>query len=334
MLIALRVAIGWHFFQEGLAHKNEAHWSSEGFLRQAKGPLAGFYHGLAPGVHSRDAVLMTPLESESTGEADKAVAPEASRVYGAWYTTIANDWQKRLDQIAAFYKFDADQKKKVEELLVRYRTNLGKVLAEYQEDIAGYRYELFRTQQMAGGAQAGWQIPFVEREKKNPVAAAAEDIPSLKTRIAKREHDPTGEPGVNVETGPHDWTADVGALESALENDALALRTDAQRTLAPAPHAQSDLRQIDTAVIWTLIIGGGCLMIGLFTRLSALALALFLGSVIASQPAWIADTVPTYFQCVEFIGLLVLASTHVGRWGGLDFFIHHLITRPLGWSRS
>ena len=72
----------------------------------------------------------------------------------------------------------------------------------------------------------------------------------------------------------------------------------------------------------------GALVAGLFTRLSALALALFLISVIASQPPWIAGTTSTYFQGVECVALLVLATSHVGRWGGLDFFIHHLFLRP------
>jgi hypothetical protein len=59
-------------------------------------------------------------------------------------------------------------------------------------------------------------------------------------------------------------------------------------------------------------------------------LAIFLGSVIASQPPWVAGALTTVFnyQAVEFVALLVLASSRVGRWGGLDFFIHHLFLRP------
>ena len=70
------------------------------------------------------------------------------------------------------------------------------------------------------------------------------------------------------------------------------------------------------------------LVIGLFTRLSAVVLALFLLSIILSQPAWLSGTVDTYNQTVECIALLVLASSHVGRWAGLDFFVHHLFLKP------
>jgi uncharacterized membrane protein YphA (DoxX/SURF4 family) len=76
------------------------------------------------------------------------------------------------------------------------------------------------------------------------------------------------------------------------------------------------------------MVGGACLVVGLFTRLSALVLALFLVSVIASQPPWIPGTIDTYYQGAELAGLLVLATSHVGRWGGLDFFVHHLLLRP------
>ena len=49
-MVALRVTIGWHFFQQGLAHKNNPKWAGEvdGFVHQAKGPLADtFKHHLA-----------------------------------------------------------------------------------------------------------------------------------------------------------------------------------------------------------------------------------------------------------------------------------------------
>jgi hypothetical protein len=51
---------------------------------------------------------------------------------------------------------------------------------------------------------------------------------------------------------------------------------------------------------------------------------LFLLSVIATQPPWISGLTPMYKEVVEMISLLALATTHVGRWGGLDFFLHAL----------
>ena len=50
--------------------------------------------------------------------------------------------------------------------------------------------------------------------------------------------------------------------------------------------------------------------------------AAFLASVALTQPFWLADAAPTYSQILEMLTLLTLATTPVGRWGGLDFLIH------------
>ena len=76
--------------------------------------------------------------------------------------------------------------------------------------------------------------------------------------------------------------------------------------------------------IWGI---GVCLVLGLFTRTAAVLGALFLLSVILAQPFWMADAQPTYSQTLEMFALAALATTHVGRWGGLDFFIHYLLLK-------
>jgi uncharacterized membrane protein YphA (DoxX/SURF4 family) len=132
-----------------------------------------------------------------------------------------------------------------------------------------------------------------------------------------------------MESSPAEWLASVKGLGEAFVTDGLALRTEEQVDRGALPEPMTEMKRMDTAVTWLLIIGGGCLIIGLFTRLSALALALFLASVVLSQPFWVADAVKTtYFEWVELVALLVLATSHVGRWAGLDFFIHHVLLRP------
>lgn len=46
-LALLRILIGWHFLYEGIAKFMKPNWSASGFLLQARGPLAGFFHWLA-----------------------------------------------------------------------------------------------------------------------------------------------------------------------------------------------------------------------------------------------------------------------------------------------
>ena len=42
-ITALRILVGWHFFYEGLTKLTAPSWSAAGFLKQAKGPLAGSF---------------------------------------------------------------------------------------------------------------------------------------------------------------------------------------------------------------------------------------------------------------------------------------------------
>lgn len=351
-LVVLRVVIGWHFFLEGLSHKNDPKWSSEGFLRAAKGPLGELYRSRAPGLHEHYLTVLTPMRAQEADdaldalrkeeieaaknagqgaenplsvavEADKAPPDPAvakarrSPVYGKWFEKIVQDWEETRHRIANFYGFDNEQKDKLVLLVKDYDKRLVVVFEGDKENqgfadaIKGYRHELWRNQEMQGRTGAG-------------------DIPHLKTRQTKREGNATGElPAGQIESNPAEWVASVKALGDAFEVEALALRTDKQKDLGAPPMQLTQMKQADTVITWLLIIGGACLVAGLFTRLSAFALALFLASVVLSQPFWSPDAIKTtYFEWVELVALVVLATSHVGRWAGLDFFIHHIFLRP------
>lgn len=43
----LRVVVGWHFLYEGVAKLTASSWSAAGYLKQARGPFAGLFKGLA-----------------------------------------------------------------------------------------------------------------------------------------------------------------------------------------------------------------------------------------------------------------------------------------------
>ena len=51
-VVVLRVLIGWHFLYEGLSKLTAPSWSASGYLLQARGPLEGFFKGIAanPGL--------------------------------------------------------------------------------------------------------------------------------------------------------------------------------------------------------------------------------------------------------------------------------------------
>jgi uncharacterized membrane protein YphA (DoxX/SURF4 family) len=66
---------------------------------------------------------------------------------------------------------------------------------------------------------------------------------------------------------------------------------------------------------------GALLILGLFVPLAGWAGALFLFSVILSQFPGDPNTQPTYYQAIEALALVVLATIGAGKFGGLDFFI-------------
>jgi uncharacterized membrane protein YphA (DoxX/SURF4 family) len=74
-------------------------------------------------------------------------------------------------------------------------------------------------------------------------------------------------------------------------------------------------------VSWSLVTIGACLVVGLLTKFNAVGGALFLASVIASQPFWVPGAQATYNQWVELAALLAIAALPIGGWSGLDFFL-------------
>src|SRR5262245_56374831 len=58
-LVALRLAIGWHFFIEGVEKLHTPTWSSEPYLRESIGPAAPYFRQLA-GDHLLDQFRLGP----------------------------------------------------------------------------------------------------------------------------------------------------------------------------------------------------------------------------------------------------------------------------------
>ncbi|MDZ4781743.1 MAG: DoxX family protein [Planctomycetia bacterium] len=142
-----------------------------------------------------------------------------------------------------------------------------------------------------------------------------------------------------LQTTVKPWTAWVDDRA----NELLASLNEIQGThmLSHPPYKEppSDLEKADKLVLYSNLAIGVCLIIGLFTRFASFGGALFMLSLILAQPPlanlyppahpsagaqWIVNK-----EVVEMMALFALAFLPTGRWGGLDFFIHHLITRPL-----
>ncbi|NQT39583.1 MAG: hypothetical protein HQ581_18950 [Planctomycetes bacterium] len=98
-------------------------------------------------------------------------------------------------------------------------------------------------------------------------------------------------------------------------------------------------RLTDFAVTWGLFAIGLCLILGLGTNFACLGGAAFMFSVILTQPAWpgIYPPAPPVAghallinkDFIEMLALLALATTAVGTWGGLDYFLWNKLLKPL-----
>jgi uncharacterized membrane protein YphA (DoxX/SURF4 family) len=109
-----------------------------------------------------------------------------------------------------------------------------------------------------------------------------------------------------------------------------------ERFLWILPKSWTLIDYIDWSTRWFLLVVGGLLMIGLFTRLSCFAAAGFLLLTILTQPSvpWI-PAAPmnegSYLfvnkNVIEMVALLALMTTRCGQWAGLDAIVSWMFGR-------
>jgi uncharacterized membrane protein YphA (DoxX/SURF4 family) len=279
MLVLLRVTIGWHFFSEGMHHYADPSWSSEGFLRSAKGPFAPLFQSVLPDNESRQA-----WQSITTPETAKE-----------WAKKIGDSYAKYASRDSELYQFTAEQQAAIEAIIKRRQAQLAHWVTANADELDAYPHER-------------------DRLAKALAEPSSDDIPFQKGRVSAKQ--------AEIEAKVRGWLGQVNKIESDLRDDLAGVLNDQQRKRIPRD--TTPLEKVDTAMTYGILGIGACLLVGLFTRLAAVCGALFLLSVVMTQPFWVAGATPTYNQWVELVALLVLATTHVGKWGGLDFFLSFL----------
>ncbi|HZZ71053.1 MAG TPA: DoxX family protein [Pirellulales bacterium] len=313
-LVALRLCIGWHFFKEGLSHYTDAKWSSEGFLKQAKGPFADWLQAPLPDFHGWSHLIpiadlpnasddgSSTLEVKVDARKPKA---EKAKVWKKWLDAVDHDWLRIENQIGAFYGFTDQQKKAAEALHVAARQQLEESLSGFEPDIVAYRHDARRLADLEN-------------------SPGAKEIPNIKTRIANAQRDLTSEPALGIDHKPGEWLDEAKGVETAFIRSLENLADQEQAKKGYPPVEKTPLEKQDRFVTYSLIAIGACLILGFLTPLASLGGAAFLLTIVMAQPFWINDTVPTYNQYVEIFALLFLAASCAGRFAGLDFFISRL----------
>lgn len=332
-VVLLRLAIGWHFYRQGTEKfaydadegRYRADFSAEGFLAQAKGPLAGWFHAQVPDVHgwstwlavARQNRLPTAEEAarqeqwladdeRARAEAEKNNQPAPLEFppfapYFDWARQVNEDWSDQLIQLKAVPGLSDEQGDAADQILRTRTQQLANYLASEAEAIAEYQHELSRLKD--------WQA---EPE--------ADGVPFQESRIATKAAETT--------QSPSRWVSQVRELDHRFHEDLSGLLSDEQRGDAAIGDPRSRRLELISAGVAIMIVTVGlCLLLGFFTRLASLAGALFLLAVIASQPPWVPGAAATIEQTVELAGLFVLAGTGAGRWFGLDFFTYALFNK-------
>jgi uncharacterized membrane protein YphA (DoxX/SURF4 family) len=292
-LVALRLACGYHFFSQGL-EKLDPNWTSAGFLRGAKGPLAPMYKKYVAAPHRAEELLATkPAEGKSATADLEAEIVEDWRRLTEQFTSLAGQTEEsiksakaalenRIKQLGVYFNGDA--------------TTVGQSSA-----IADYQHELTRLAEDEQVAPAG-TLPFNDKR-------VTENRAKLYSTAQK-------------------WIGDIVGFDNALASDLRSaapegVSSEAVSNLLSPP---TPLSIVDQRVTWVVLGAGVCLLLGFATRLGALAAAGFLLSVMATQPPWVygANTEYFFYQLVEFFALLTLAAVGAGRWLGFDGVIYRL----------
>lgn len=338
-LVLLRLCVGWHFFSEGVKKvsydQSTGEWSlnvpTEGLLRQAKGPLAGFFQNRIPGGHQWQSTLAVP--EELTPESGKQLTNWASGYvkrrqselaigkhtavkipkfvpYAAWLAEIEADRRATHERFTKIAGLTDEQRSQAAEIFERRQSQLADYLVGEALDMQAYRHQLWQLEQM----------------QETP---GANEVPYKAERLAQKQ--------AEVARTPQKWIAAVRQFDQQFADELRGLLSEEQLASSVGPQAEAALtdpkaRQLhwmNVAVAGATIGVGLCLLVGLFTRLAAVVGILFLLSVMATQPPWVAgaDTTFFYYQLVEVAALVLLAAAAAGRVAGLDFFLYRLCNR-------
>lgn len=345
LLVALRVGLGFHFFYEGvwkIKHADE--FTAEPFLSQAKGPIAPLFYAMLPDINGRqrlqrdlkfERISLKQLESEAgKGLVDSLFGAKADRnrkIVVGRQPVVAARWealrQRFVDHFGATAPGarspgDAGGPKNIDldaasrRVLAERLGELAIYLGEHQQAIAAY-------------------FDALDRFEQDPQRNDATDFQKQRRWDTMQQ----------LRAEAAEWFRQIEGREKTLE-DSLYRLIDTEfvsvKGRVPAswnPLRWSRIEQINFAVTWALTAIGLCLLLGLCTRPAALGGAAFMLFVVMTQPAW-----PTIYppdpavvghallvnkDFIEMLALLVVASTAVGRWAGLDYFLGTLVVDPM-----
>ncbi len=312
LLVALRLAIGSHFFYEGVWKiTNADKFSAKTFLLQAKGPFAPLFYAMVPDLDGRQRLALT---KETVGKTPGATSP----VY-------SNAWNETKNKFIAKYNLDDGQKKQAEAKFAVYNKSLWTYLTENEDEIKQHYESLgrFEERKASGVNEAGHEKKRLWDEQTKLRAESGAWLSELDAM------------GKEYCLGL--WSI-LGEDQKARGSVPVVVTTP-EKLPVPVPFVRSRGEFLDMSITYGLTAIGLCLMLGLCTRLACLGGGAFLISVLMTQPPlpWIYPPAPPVVghallvdkNFVEMVAIFALATFPVGRWGGLDHLLYHWLGRPV-----
>jgi uncharacterized membrane protein YphA (DoxX/SURF4 family) len=315
-LVLLRLVIGWHFAVEGV-HKLHTHqigktstntpWSSEPFFREGYGPAADWYRQM---LGISDEPTLSRLRER---DADVPVI-------------VRNEWLPYLAKFSSHYALSGDQTAAIQAAFEPHRASMtawlnGQEPSTISKPVAWGTAEVRQT--------LNERLADYESKKRE-----VRDIQQSEQTAFNKDVDRTRLRALKVESARilNDIVAEVDRRTAEMKAAVItaAALTDEQKKAGPVPEPPSPPRpteKIDKVTMWMQAILGGFLLVGLFTRLSSVALAGFLLQVVLIVPALPSASPPpgemghylyVDMHVLEMVALLVLAAIPTGKWFGLD----------------
>jgi uncharacterized membrane protein YphA (DoxX/SURF4 family) len=329
-LVALRLTIGFHFFFEGTDKLKSGNFQASYFLGGARGPLVPWFQAMLDDPTGKQKLCVVEVERDGRPAMDVDPA-----------LTLAI-WDDFVDRASSHYGFDSDRtRKQLEDSIEKLRgvagdspvvqselsaqeaalKQLGRQRAEANQQLKHHQ-QLLRDWLNENRVELIAHFSTAERLngfQRDGAAAArtAMEVESLRQQVDSIRTDRTGK--INQ------WSAQVVAIWDSLEQQVNRLAVGPQRDAGrvalhrPFDQPQSKLKWINKIIPWFDTTVGVLLILGLLTTPAAIAAALFLASVVLTQPFWIPGTTPTYYQLVELAGLLVIAAAGSANTLGLDY---------------
>jgi uncharacterized membrane protein YphA (DoxX/SURF4 family) len=329
----LRIAIGWHYFYEGI-HKFDPieEFSAEGFLGVAKGPTADFYYAMLPDFDGFARLEIADVDV--LGDDGKTVQKGGKKVQTKTFIVYEKAWQSYFDNFMQTHGLDQPEAAESKKLAKEAQAIFNRYLASLREgavNTAGEIKALRESRQRFDETKNSIRNDTASEQKRRWDAAGkyrseAKTYTKLLTNMGNGLQS-----DLNRLITP-ELAGSQGAITTVPEWGQLASIPGAV-TLMKMIGIRSQMEAMDKAVMYGLTAIGICMMIGFCNRLACLGGVIFLINVVLTTfpvpgvhpalPSAVGNFMFVSKDVVEMIAMLFLASIPAGRWAGLDYYLYH-----------